>query len=124
MEISGLILFCSRNLSLRPAPKFHLPHLPAVGVSDKTHISYPVTTKRHYRRNNTLQCYQSIRIVEFVEQELNENEISKYFKSAITRINTDVLPYFKKSKNRKILSPGFVFSARLQCFICRFVETI
>lgn len=84
--------------------------MPAVGVSDKAHISYRVAVKRNYRPNDTAQCYQSIRIVEFVEQELNKNEIAKYHKSAELRINTKVSPHCNKVKTGKICPPGFVFS--------------
>ena len=84
--------------------------MPAVGVSDKTHISYRAAAKRNYRLNDTVQCYQSIRIVEFVERELNKNEIAKYHKSAEFRINTKVSPYCNKVKTGKICPPGFVFS--------------
>ena len=87
-----------------------LPYLPAVGVSDKTHISYHAAAKCDYRLNDTVQCYQSIRIVEFVERELNKNEIAKYHKSAELRINTKVSPYCNKVKTGKICPPGFVFS--------------
>ena len=61
----------------------------------KTHISYRTAAKHHYRRNDTIQFDQFSCIVEFVERELNKNEIAKYHKSAELRINTKVSPHFK-----------------------------
>ena len=81
------------NNNIAKNPYFHI--CPLTAFLTKTYISYRAAAKYHYQPNDTAQCYQSIRIVEFVERELNKNEISKYHKSAELRINTKVSPHFK-----------------------------
>jgi len=95
------------NNNMAKNPDFHISPLSA--FLTKTHISYRTAAKHHYRRNDTIQCYQFSCIVEFVERELNKNEIAKRHKSVELRMNTNVSTYCKKAKTGKMRPPGFAF---------------